>query len=314
MIDKEGNIVPRSFELNKKFRSKLKWMRKNVALIAIILPLIISLCRVIVEFTYYLMERGYYSFFSIPPELMLPYNKSKIYQDIVILGIVFIYALYCFFTVRMLLKKGNYLWKIMSAVIIPVVISCIYAYVSVGYSKFFFLAIGICMFFHIVMTWAIGYCMPRGIFGNRVVMRERDAEKEKEKRKEKEKEKEKEKRRGKGKGKGKEKDEGWKSIDYKVPGVVMVTLGIAVLFFNAYITNRDKASEKCQFGIVCIEGEEYAVIDENEEKLILEKCQDKGSTLIIKKNTYLKIDNNVMICFKLFKEVKLEDQKRGILK
>lgn len=374
MIDKDGNIVSN----NVKNKKRLEWMRKNVAVIAIILPIIISIGRGVLDFVHYLMNRGYYAYFSIPAELMIAYNKSNIYHSITSVGLIILYMLYCVFTVRIILKKGNWGWKIVTAGLIPIGINYCITYFTMD-GNYSMADILDCSIKLIYVQWLvivpIGYgilllCMRHRMARGTVIvqvgyvillltvvfsikrnlvivpigcgilllvayeesekllkifsklkekLKETLEEKLNDKRKEKLKEKIKElkeKFRRKVTLKASEKigaseEKRWKNMDYTILGVVMVMVGISSLLFNAYSMNRNRASGKHQFGIVCVEGEQYAVVDGNEEKLILKKCQIKGKDLMIDLDSYLSIDNNVLINFKVFDNVKLEEKGKA---
>lgn len=77
------------------------------------------------------------------------------------------------------------------------------------------------------------------------------------------------------------------------------------MFWQGYNTSYAIASEKSRFGIVKIDEEEYAVIDANENKLILQKCEIENENLVIDVDTYLCVTNNVMINFNNFTNVEL---------
>lgn len=67
--------------------------------------------------------------------------------------------------------------------------------------------------------------------------------------------------------------------------------------------NHKTACEKRRFGIVEISGEKYALIDINENKMILQKCEIDSDVLKIYSNTYLCTDNKKVIHFNIFDNV-----------
>lgn len=79
-----------------------------------------------------------------------------------------------------------------------------------------------------------------------------------------------------------------------------------MIFYNRYSIGRASASEKSRFGIVRIEETDYAVIDANENKMILQQCEQNEKNLIIDTDTYLCLPNNaVIVNYKTFDDVKL---------
>lgn len=92
----------------------------------------------------------------------------------------------------------------------------------------------------------------------------------------------------------------WSDKEYRLLGIILMFIACIIIFWQGYFTSYIIASEKSRFGIVKIDGEEYAVIDANENKLVLQKCEMKSNNLKIYKDTYLCVTNDVIINFKNF--------------
>lgn len=88
-------------------------------------------------------------------------------------------------------------------------------------------------------------------------------------------------------------------------GGVLILAGCIIFFVQGYCDNKNLAESKTRFGIVQVKNEEYAVIDENEDKLILQQCEIENKKIRININTYLCKDNNMIINFRKFETVEL---------
>jgi hypothetical protein len=86
-------------------------------------------------------------------------------------------------------------------------------------------------------------------------------------------------------------------------GGVLILAGCIIFFVHGYCDNKNLAESKTRFGIVQVKNEEYAVIDENEDKLILQQCEIENKKIRININTYLCRDNNMIINFRKFETV-----------
>lgn len=104
----------------------------------------------------------------------------------------------------------------------------------------------------------------------------------------------------------KKKEGGWSEIHYRLLGCIMIFVGIVLAFYWGYWVSLKQVSNQRRFGIVNINNETYAVIDANENKLILQKCEIDQTVLKINKNTYLCTGNEIPINFQIFDNVKVE--------
>ena len=64
-----------------------------------------------------------------------------------------------------------------------------------------------------------------------------------------------------------------------------------------------RAENQTKFGVVQIDGDEYALIDANEDKLILQRCETNNDCIKIYVNTYLCLENDIAIKFEKFGNV-----------
>ena len=97
----------------------------------------------------------------------------------------------------------------------------------------------------------------------------------------------------------------WNNKDDMILGGVLILAGCIIFFVKGYCDNKNLAESKTRFGIVQVKNEEYAVIDENEDKLILQQCEIENKKIRININTYLCRDNNMIINFRKFETVEL---------
>lgn len=280
MIDENGNVIT-TRELLKRVYCYIK---ENTAQIAIIIPILAALYAVVSDYYFYLNNLGYYKYFAIDDRLMLPYNKINLYKNIVWFAIVVLYWGYAIFTVRMFLLKRNYLGKFITALVIPFLMNIFFIFNGEINSELIIVS-GIFILFHWLMIFALGYCMA-------ISFNKEGLEKNKEVNKKK-------------KANRKVKTKRWGDKEYRLLGGILIVVGGMLLFLQGYSDGKMRAAEERRFGIVTIDEEEYVVIDANEDKLILQKCEVRKSDLLIDVDTYLSITNNKMIDFKYFNTVRL---------
>ena len=267
MIDKDGNVIPKS-----NFLIKFWWFIKdNTPQIAIIIPIGAAIYTVVSNYFCYLANLGYYKYFGIDKNLMLPYNKNNFYESIGEFALVGLYWVFALFAVRMILIKGNYLWKFFSCIVIPLLINCALAFdgeVNVG----LIIASLILIPLQWGMIFALGYCMA-------VTWHNESLDRPKKIRTK------------------KKRGQRWGDKEFLLLGILGVFLACVVFFWQQYSENNNMASKKKRFGIVEIDQEPYAVIDANENKIILQRCEINNNNLKLYSNTYLCAPNEMLIKF-----------------
>ena len=213
---------------------------------------------------------------------MLPYNKVNLYQNIRQLALFGLYWGYAIFAVRMFLLKRNYLWKFVTLIVIPLLCNGM-----VMYNGKINLALCIASFILLPFQWgmlfSLGYCMVASFH-----LETSGASK-----------------RTYGKNNKKKIKKRWGNKEYRLLGILLIFIACVMIFFGGYSTGRSKAAEKRRFGIVKMDEGQYAVIDANENKLILQKCEINQNNLRIDANTYLCVANEMDIIFNNFENVEL---------
>lgn len=98
---------------------------------------------------------------------------------------------------------------------------------------------------------------------------------------------------------------------FKIMYFIMIMMMIfTYLIYNSYSEGYNYANSRKEYGIVNLNDENFAVIDSNTGKSILQKCyiNESYNTLEIQKNIYIIIDNNGhIINNRRFDSVKIED-------
>lgn len=273
MIDKDGNIVTLKEQITKHYC----FIKENTALIAIVISIFAAVYKIISDYYFYLINYGYYKYFGIDDTLMLPYNKNSFYQSVGQIAIFIIYWVYAVLSVRTFKLKKQFFKKLLFFVMIPVILSIIWIYDEMNIWTFtvIILTISFLVIFQWAMIFSFGYCMILP-FGKEKV--------------------EPPKRKG-------SRVSSWGDENYMLLGILIILSCFTVAFYSGYDNSYRKAGEKRTFGIVVVNDERYAVIDANEEKLILQQCEICGSTLRIDKNTYLCTDNEILIYYQTFDNV-----------
>lgn len=231
---------------------------------------------------FYFCNRGYYRCFGIDGSLMLPYNRTSIYQYMVRLAWGGVYWTYAILTVRIVSVKRRLGLKFFLLGIVPIIINAIIGYCSYGTINNWLVLVACLLLvpIHWLLVFYLGYCILPSSY-QKVV----DIIVEKEKRKNKERLGDKE---------------------YELLGIILIIGAISIIFLQGYYAGYRRAVDQRRFGIVGINEENYVVIDFNEDKLILQKCELVQGSLIIDKNTYICVGNELFISFQTFDEVRIE--------
>ena len=273
MIDKDGNIVTLKEQITKHYC----FIKENTALVAIVISIFAAVYKIISDYYFYLINYGYYKYFGIDDTLMLPYNKNSFYQSVGQIAIFIIYWVYAVLSVRTFKLKKQFFEKLLFFVMIPVILSIIWIYDEM--ITWPFTVIILTIIFLIIFQWAMifsfGYCMILSFEKEKVEATKRKGSKV----------------------------NSWGDGNYMILGILLILIGFAMVFFSGYYNSYRKASEKRTFGIVVVNDERYAVIDANEEKLVLQQCEVCGTTLRIDKNTYLCTYNEILINYQTFDNV-----------
>ena len=119
MIDKNGNIICEKGKIDKFFQ----FIKENTAQVAIAIPVLVSIYGIVSNYYFYIINRGYYKYFGIDSQLMLPYNKNNLYHNIGAFVLVLLYLGYAILTVRILTMRKNYVKKFFCSIIIPLLIN-----------------------------------------------------------------------------------------------------------------------------------------------------------------------------------------------
>ena len=306
MIDKNGNIICEKGKIDKFFQ----FIKENTAQVAIAIPVLVSIYGIVSNYYFYIINRGYYKYFGIDSQLMLPYNKNNLYHNIGAFVLVLLYLGYAILTVRILTMRKNYVKKFFCSIIIPLLINMWIFYegninlslleVCVEYIPFQWIMIasfGIGMALSIYPEILQDLKSQQKRVDRKRVNRKRVDRKRVNRKKSTEKNQKKcEKRRGR---------RTWNNKDDMILGGVLILAGCIIFFVQGYCDNKNLAESKTRFGIVQVKNEEYAVIDENEDKLILQQCEIENKKIRININTYLCKDNNMIINFRKFETVEL---------
>lgn len=171
-IDKDGNIIKKNTLIEKIFC----FLKKNLAQIVTAFPILTALSAVIANYYSFIASYGYYRYFNIDANLMLPYNRINLYQNIARLSISGLYWAFAIFAVTMFKMKGNYLWKMISGILIPLMINIsILCYISNGYFIRNLFSVSIAYLpVQWLMIFSLGYCMV-GSFHSKGNSRKKDA-------------------------------------------------------------------------------------------------------------------------------------------
>lgn len=278
MIDKDGNIITQKEQVEKSYN----FIKENTAQIAIVISAFIAVCKIVPDYYLYIKNYGYYKYFGIDSNLMLPYNKNSLYQNVGPIAVLIIYWGYAILSVKTFKLKKHLLKKLIFFVLIPIILSVAWVYKYNGIIDWswnvIIVTIGKLIVFQWIMIFSLGYCM--------VLSFEKETT-------------EKPKRKG-------IRVSRWGDDNYMILGILLMFICFTLFFYSGYQNNYRKAAEQRVFGTVIINDERYAVIDANEEKLVLQKCEINDSILYINKNTYLCANNEVLIFYETFNDVEVK--------
>ena len=277
MIDKETNNISKEMILKKVCLVA----KENVALIAIAIPIVIAIFGYAVDWYFYLYNLGYYKCFGIDGSLMLPYNRTGIYHYLGQLAWGGLYWAYAILTVRITLSKRKTILKGILLVIVPTIVNVIIVYSS--YRDIDLWLVIACLLL-IPVHWLLAFYLGYGILPSSY-QKVLDLIVERRK---------------------KRKIERLGDKEFRLLGIILIVGTVILIFWQGYHANYRRAVDQRRFGIVNINEEKYAVIDSNEKKLILQKCEIDQTTLKIDKNTYLCIGNETLINFYTFDEVEIK--------
>jgi len=275
MIDRNDNIIPQ----NTLFKRYYRFIKENTAQIAIILPIVVAIYGAVYDYYFYIVTCGYYKYFRIDDNLMLPCNRINLYQNIRQLALIGAYWGFSMFAVRMLKLKRNYLWKCLSWILIPLLLNSVIAYVWNLNVPLIVVSVML-LPAQWGMLFALGYCMVVPFHQETLSKPKRTNRKKK-------------------------MIECWGDKEYKLLGILLILVACIMIFWQGYFTSYTTASEKRRFGIVEIDEEQYVVIDANGDKMILQKCEINQNVLKINYNTYLCVNNEMIINFETFDNVEL---------
>lgn len=280
MLDENAKIIYEKGKMNKFFL----FVKENTAQIAIAIPVLATVYGIVLNYYFYIVNRGYYNYFGIDSQLMLPYNKNNLYQNIGGFVLVLLYWGYAILAVRIFVMRKNYKWKIVCFIIIPLVIN-----IGMFYDGKINLSLLVAsiefMPFQWIMIASLGIGITLNIYPE---MFQKFLE-----------------RLQKKKHKKRNVRRQWNNKDNIILGSVLILASCIIFFAQGYYDNKNLAESKTRFGIVKIENEEYAVIDENEDKLILQQCEIENQKIKINTNTYLCVSNGMIINFRKFETVEL---------
>ncbi len=279
-----------------------RFIKNNTPQIALVIPFAIALASGVGNFIIFLTKKGYCYYFNLNYSFTNFDNTLFIYKVIFVSVLSMLYWLYSVFFVRILYKRKNLLKKLVCFFVIPFAINFFYCCLSTKMMPFYdvkyfanvIIACALCIFIH----WTYAYFMGRFLSGglNNDVIEEYKNERLRKKKLEilkKENGKEKN-----NKGNIKEANDEYskqnikdKQIE-KIYSALLLMVLILITFGGIFYIGFSLAKMEKQFDVVKIENSEYAVIATDGNQFILELCdisKDK-KTLVIDKNTYMKVD------------------------
>lgn len=275
MVDKNGKIIPS----NSLLKRSCYFIKENTAQMAIIIPILVAIYAAVSNYYFYIVNCGYYQYFRIDNSLMLPYNKVNLYQNITQLVLIGAYLEFTMWAVRIFFIKRNYLWKFFVWIVLPLMLNLWIAYDS-GFNIILIISSIILLPLQWMIMFVAGYCMMKSF-------QQETSDKPKKQKQNTEKY--------------------WSYQDYRRLGILIIGVVCIGIFIQGYASGYRTASEKRRFGIVEINEEQYVVIDANEDKMILQKCEINEHILKINYNTYLCVKNEMIINFETFHSVELVD-------
>lgn len=172
-------------------------------------------------------------------------------------------------------KKKNFITCIKLLFIFPIILLCI------GHIYYTFVGAVVMIILHVIITFLCGYFLDEPWYN--IFIRNDKANNESE--------------------------EG-KIFTKILCFIAMMMVLFTYLICSSYDEGYNYAKSRKEYGIVNLNDENFAVIDSNAEKSVLQKCyiDESDNTLVIQKNTYAIIDNNGhIINNRRFDSVKIED-------
>lgn len=268
-------------------------LKENVSVIALFVPVAAVNVSVAKDYLLYIKSYGYYAYFGIEARLMLPLADKSFFEDISAIAIVVVYWVYSIFTVRMFTIKGNWIGKIITLVILPCFGSCIVMLYAIGFRDIliYLLSVGIMMIIQWLLIFSFGYCL--------VIEIHRDYRSKRNLRKKPKKDIEKRRNLHK-----------WKERDYRSLGILIMVIAVLLIIICFYNSSYRKGQNQNYFGVLEINEVFYAVIDANDEKVVLQQCDidAEKNLLIIYKDTYMCKDNDILINYKRYDRVMLKNK------
>ncbi len=293
MIDKDRNIVPDTNIINKI----MGILKENVSVIALFVPVALVIVSVAKDYLLYIKSYGYYAYFGIEARLMLPLEDKSFFVDISAIAIVVVYWMYSIFTVRMFTIKGNWVGKIITLVIIPYVGSSILMLNTIGFRDIltYLLSVGLTMIIQWLLIFSFGYCL--------VIEIHRDYRSKRNLRK-------KERKKTKKDFKKRSNLHKWKERDYRSLGILIMAIAVLLIIISFYSSSYRKGQNQKYFGVLEINEVFYAVIDANDERVVLQQCdiEAEKNLLIIYKDTYMCKDNEMLINYNQYDRVMLKNK------
>lgn len=216
---------------------------------------------------------GIYDYHGINKDMML-ISVDWVSEYLMFLALLLCYIFYITISVMVMNKKKNFITCIGLLFIFPIILLCI------GYIYYTFMGAVVIITFHVIITFLWGYFLDEPWY-NAAIQDD------------------------------KVNDESKKGKRFKIMYFIMIMMMIfTYLIYSSYLEGYNYANNRKEYGIVNLKNENFAVIDSNIEKSVLQKCyiNESDNTLVIQKNTYAIIDNNGhIINNRRFDSVKIED-------
>ncbi len=216
---------------------------------------------------------GIYDYHDINKDMML-ISVDWVSEYLMFLALLLCYIFYITISVMVMNKKKNFITCIELIFIFPIILLCI------GHIYYTFMGAVVIITCHVIITLLWGYFLEEPWY-NAAIQDD------------------------------KVNDESKKGKRFKIMYFIMIMMMIfTYLIYSSYLEGYNYANNRKEYGIVNLKNENFAVIDSNIEKSVLQKCyiNESDNTLVIQKNTYTIIDNNGhIINSRKFDSVKIED-------
>lgn len=216
---------------------------------------------------------GIYDYHGINQDMML-ISVDWVSEYLMFLALLLCYIFYITISVMVMNKKKNFITCIKLLFIFPIILLCI------GHTHYTFVGAVVMIILHVIITFLWGYFLDEPWY-NAAIQDDKVND---------------------------EPEEGkiFKIIYFIMIMMVFFTYLICSSYYDGYNYEKNRK----EYGIVNLNDENFAVIDSNAEKSVLQKCyiNESDNTLVIQKNTYAIIDNNGhIINNRRFDSVKIED-------